>query len=80
MTELEQSLLKLVGEQSEAHERLARHLTGLTGQVETLQRQLEALPALNARLDELERFLSEQNRRIEELSRLLSRYAPMLNG
>ena len=80
MTELEQSLLKLVSEQSKANEVLERKLTGLTGQVETLQRQLAILPTLNARLDELERFLSEQNRRIEELSRLLSRYAPMLNG
>ncbi len=80
MTELEQSLLKLVGEQSTANESLAQRLTGLTGQVEALQRQLAMLPELNARLDELERFLSEQNSRIDELSALLSRYAPMLNG
>ena len=80
MTEIENVLLRQLTEQSKANEDLAQRLTGLTGQVEALQRQLAMLPELSARLEGLERFLSEQNRRIDELSALLSRYAPMLNG
>ena len=80
MTEIENVLLRQLTEQSTANEDLARRLRDLTGQIETLKRQLEMLPELSGRLDGLERFLSEQNRRIDELSALLSRYAPMLNG
>ena len=80
MTEIENVLLRQLSEQCTSNEDLARRLRDLTGQIETLKRQLERLPELSGRLDGLERFLNEQNRRIDELSALLSRYAPMLNG